>query len=103
MSYNTAFDKFMSEAFEDAVNSSTQASWSGSGYSVELFENGSYRVLWNNNIGNLYDSPGVILGVPSLSDEEWDDDSDLRFYDNAEEEIRDNYKELLEKIAAELT
>jgi hypothetical protein len=94
MSIQQAFESFMSEGFEDAVDSSTKASWGGSGYSVELFPTGSYRVLWNDSIGNLYDSPGVILPVPSLGDEEWDDDPAIRLYDGAEESMRDTFAEL---------
>lgn len=93
MKFQQAFDKFMTEEFESAVDSSTKASWGGSGYSVELFEDGTYRVLWDNQIGNLYDSPGIILGIPTLDEEEWNEDEDLRFYDNAEEYMRDVFKE----------
>jgi len=92
MSINQAFESFMKSDFEDAVDSSTKASWGGSGYSVELFKDGTYRVLWDSNIGNRYDSPGLILGVPTLGDEEWDEDKDLRFYENAEQEIKDKFE-----------
>lgn len=93
MSVRQAFDSFMEKDFQSAVDSSTKASWGGSGYSVELFDDGTYRVLWNNNIGNLYDSPGMILGIPSLGDEEWDEDPSIRYYDDAEEAIRESFKE----------
>jgi len=93
MSVQQAFDSFMANDFQSAVDSSTEASQSGSGYSVELFDDGTYRVLWNNQIGNLYDSPGLILSIPSLSDEEWDEDPSIRFYDNAEQAIRDSYQD----------
>lgn len=85
MTYQTAFKNFMDNNFESAVDSATQASFSGSGYSVELFEDGTYRVLWNNQIGKLYDSKGIILGIPTLGDEEYDEDPDLCFYDNAQD------------------
>jgi hypothetical protein len=93
MSVRQAFDSFMEKDFQSAVDSSTRASWAGSGYSVELFDDGRYRVLWDNEIGNLYDSPGLILSVPSLIDDEWDEDPNIRFYDNAEEAIRDSFQE----------
>lgn len=93
MSIKHAFESFMENGFQSAVDSSTKASWGGSGYSVELFDDGTYRVLWDNQIGNLYNSPGLILSVPSLGDEEWDEDPDIRFYDNAEEAIRDAFQE----------
>lgn len=97
MSLQSAFNQFMATDFESACDSSTQASWGGSHYSVELFEDGHYRVLWANQIGNLYDSPGLILSVPALTDEEWDDECiSHRFYENAEEAMRDAFSEALE-------
>ena len=93
MSVQQAFESFMANDFESAVDSSTKASWGGSGYSVELFDDGSYRVLWDNQIGNLYDSPGLILSVPVLGSDEWDEDPSIRFYDNAEQAIRDSFQE----------
>ena len=69
-----ALKKFLeSPGFPEAIVSSTQASWGGSGYSVELFVDGSYRVLWDGTIGNLYESPGVILRILPLADEEQED------------------------------
>lgn len=99
MSIQETFEEFMSEAFEKSVDQSTQAGWGGSGYSVELLSD-SYRVLWDNQIGNQYDSPGLILGIPQLGDEEWDEDPTIRFYDNAEEEMRAKFQESLAEMAA---
>lgn len=97
MTLSIAFDSFMAESFESAVDSSTEAAYGGSGYSVELFEDGSYRVLWNNQIGNLYDSEGLIIGIPPLS--ESDDDIDNgRFYDNAEQEMKDKFTQEYEDL-----
>jgi hypothetical protein len=59
-----------SEEFVQAVISATQAGFGGSGYSVEFFEDGSHRLLWNGQIGNLYQSPGEIIPVPQLSTEQ---------------------------------
>lgn len=67
-----------SDEFIGAVVSSTNAGFGGSGYSVEFFPDGHWRVLWDNQIGNLYVSPGVILGIPQLSEsqlEEVDDEN----------------------------
>lgn len=89
--FTQAFQLFMSESFESAVDSSTQASWGGGSYSVELFGDGSYRVLDTNSIGNRYDSPGIILQIPSLNEEEWDDDPSIRFYDNARDNLVNKY------------
>jgi hypothetical protein len=60
-----------SDDFEKGITASTKASWGGSGYSVELFEDGTWRVLWDNQIGNLYTSPGVILDIPTFDDNEY--------------------------------
>jgi hypothetical protein len=54
--------------FQAGVKSSTIASYGGSGYSVELHPDGSHRNLWNNEIGNKYESPGIILGIPTVDD-----------------------------------
>ena len=92
-SFKAAFESFMAEDFEDACVSSTEASWNGSGYSVELFEDGSYRVLWDNQIGNLYDSPGIILGIPGLSDDEWGDGEEtFHCFDNAQKAMKDAFQ-----------
>lgn len=99
MSVRDAFHSFMTDfefekyEFEKAVDQSTLASFWGSGYSVELFNDGTYRVLWDQQIGNQYQSPGLILSVPALSDEEWDDDPTLRYYENARDLIRENFEE----------
>jgi hypothetical protein len=86
--FQAAFTAFMNEKFQEACVSSTKASWGGSGYSVELYDDGSYRVLWDNNIGNLYDSPEIIISVPALGDDDWDKNGD-HFFDNAEESMTD--------------
>ena len=96
MSIQSAFNKFMREDFQSSVDSSTQASWGGSGYSVELFHDGTYRVLWDNQIGNLYSTPGLILSIPALSGEEWGEDPSIRYYDSAEEFLRESFKEAIE-------
>ncbi len=43
-----------SPSFKEGCIDSTKASWGGGWYSVELFTNGTWRVLWNNQIGNKY-------------------------------------------------
>ena len=61
------------DEFASAIISSTKAGFAGSGYSVALLPDGTHHVLWNNQIGNLYETPGVILGIPKLSDEDYQD------------------------------
>ncbi len=78
--FSATLEKFLeSDDFKKGLIASTRASWGGSGYSVELFPDGHWNVLWNNQIGNLYTSPGVIISLPSF------DDSDYQAMVNAEE------------------
>lgn len=101
INFEATLESFInSNEFEQAVKDSTTAGFGGSGYSVELFDDGTCRVLWDNQIGNLYRSDGIILGVPQLDDQtvndmdEYGDDCDLSFaIDEAAEELR-------EKLAA---
>lgn len=85
MSIQQAFTNFISNDFEEAIDMSTIASWSGEHYSIELFTDGTYRILWSTHIGNMYVSRGVILKLPALSPEDWSDDPEERFYENARE------------------
>ncbi|SRR6266568_5336869 len=71
---NSALEKTLeaflaSEEFPESLAKATRASWSGSGYAIELFEDGTWRVLWTGEIGNKYESPGVILRLPTLDDD----------------------------------
>lgn len=100
MSHQTAFESFMSESFESACDSSTEASWGGGGYSVELFEDGHYRVLCDNQIGNKYKSTGLILAVPAIDSEEWDEYKSSCFYDNASKEMRDTFDQAAADLRA---
>ena len=81
-----------------AIASSTKAFWGGSGYSVELFPDSDYRVLWNNNIGNLYDSTGVIVGIPFLSDEEAEGEESEWFFDNAIDYLDQKIEEVINEV-----
>jgi hypothetical protein len=65
---NTLEAFLKSDDFKSGLIASTRASWGDSGYSVELFEDGTWQTLWNNQIGNLYETPGVILSLPTLDD-----------------------------------
>lgn len=83
---------------EGDIISATKAGFGGSGYSIELFPDGHYRTLWNNNIGNLYDTPGVIIGIPQLGDDEWDDDDPSNsFFDNALEQLDSEVEEIIQQ------
>jgi hypothetical protein len=73
-SYETALTSFIeSDDFSQAVLDATEANFNGGGRSVELFDDGTYRVLVNSQIGNLYESAGVVLGIPVLNEEDYED------------------------------
>lgn len=70
--YEKALENFLNDGeFTEALSLATRAGFSGSGYSVELYEDGSFTVLWDNTIGNKYQPKGIILSVPQFSDEDW--------------------------------
>jgi plasmid stability protein len=103
-------EKFLSSAdFVEGCKAGTRASWNGSGYSVELFKDGTWRVLWNNEIGNLYESPGEIIGLPTLNDDDYqqcvvdgdmtEDDYFLSMFQNDEEELKQGMRDKLVGIA----
>lgn len=60
-----------SDEFAEAVIKSTKAGFGGSSYKVELFPDGTWRVLWANEIGNRYDTQGTIETIPALSDNDY--------------------------------
>lgn len=101
--FNRTLEQFIDSAdFEEGVTSSTTAGFGGSGYSVELFEDGTWRVLWDNQIGNLYTSPGIILGIPQFDQEtvndmnEYGENVDLSFaLDECAEAMRESLAEKL--------
>jgi hypothetical protein len=103
-----ALEAFIASSdFKSGLISATKASWGGGGYSVELYPTGDWRVLWNNEIGNLYKTPGIILGLPTLTDSEYqkividggmseEDFFDLAFSnetDTLSEELRGHFAE----------
>ena len=97
-----AFENFMKDSFHEAAIASTKASWSGTKYCVELFDDGAYRVLWSGQIGNAYESRGVILGIPSLNDEEWDgteENEEDAYTEDAEELMREKFADYLAEFA----
>jgi hypothetical protein len=73
-SYETTLATFIdSEDFLQAILDATEANFNGGGRSVELFDDGSYRALVNNQIGNLYETPGIILGIPVLAEDDYEE------------------------------
>ena len=83
---------------ESAIESATKAESENSGYSLEIYPDGTHRVFWSDRIGNLYTSPGFIIHLPTLGEEEWDEnEDDGHFYDNAIEAL----DEVIEDLIAE--
>lgn len=69
---------------EADILSSTKAGFSGGHYKLELLPDGGSRVLWSGNVGNLYDSPGQMISIPQLGEDEYDaEDDGNHFFDNA--------------------
>ena len=94
-----AFNSFMEESFIQGAISSTKASWAGSEYCVELYPDGTFRVQWGGNIGNLYESQGIVLGIPALNDEDWDGTNESEpFYGNAEDLMREKFSDYLTEL-----
>ena len=98
MGYQKAFDLFMAYEFSLACDKATKASYSMSGYTLEICSDGTYKVIWDNYLSNQYNSPGILLGIPPLTEEEVDDDPDLNFYDRAEEAMRDKFEEAMKLL-----
>lgn len=83
--YSTALESFINSGeFAEAVVKSTKAGFGGSSYSVELFDNGTWRVLWANQIGNRYESVGTIERIPALSDSDYQDFEEMAGSDEVE-------------------
>ncbi len=76
--------------FKEGVIQSTKAGFGGSYYAVELFEDGTWRVLWGANIGNKYDHPtSMIVHLPIIELESDDDINDA--FDCQEAELKQEF------------
>lgn len=98
--FQAAFDAFMNTEAEDAIIISTQGGYAGpeDRYSVELFDDGAYRVLWNGHIGNLYRSPGIMIEIPELDSEEINDDEPaLSYFDDALDLLREKFESVFDE------
>jgi hypothetical protein len=94
--YTEAFERFMSDkaAVRAAIDSATSADYGGSGYTLELFGDGTFRTLWNGHIGNLYNSRGIMIAIPELNDDDLGapEAGIENFYDSAIDELRRNFE-----------
>ena len=101
-----AFQAYLAQGYakvEDDILSSTKASFSGGKYYLELLPDESYRVFCPSSVGNLYDSNGILIPIPTLDDDEYDaDDEDESYFDNAVESlelaVRDAYDEQVREL-----
>lgn len=89
-----------SEDFKQGVIDSTKASWGGSCYKVEILPDGTWQNLWANQIGNRYETPGVIIALPALN---CDDMSEFTDNGGTEDEYLDlGFDNERDQIEAEL-
>lgn len=96
--YRKAFEKFFRTEAEETIMRATVAGYGGpsEGYSVELFEDGTYRILDNKHIGNLYQSAGMLIDMPKLSDDEVGDEDAPAYYDDALAQLREKFELAME-------
>lgn len=93
MTIESAFESFIEDGFREACVTSTIGSWSGGTYSVELFADGTWRVLETELFGLLYDSPGIIIEIPRLGEGDWNDDTGHYFL-TAQDLMYERYAEV---------
>lgn len=104
---SATLEKFLeSDDFKSGVISSTKASWGGSSDSVEILPDGTWQVLWNSQIGNRYETPGKILGLPVLDTDDMaayvdggagsEDDFLSEGFDLVEDELKAEMREKLQ-------
>lgn len=95
--YHPAFDAFMTDtqAVHAAVDVATGQSWGGTPtVRLELFTDGTYRLL--TTVGSAYRSPGILMSIPPLSEDELGEDDFEAFYDNAVEALKQNFEALFD-------
>lgn len=69
------------KVIESDILSATKAGFAGSGYSLILNPDGfsvQYDGAFNRSLVD-----GVVIGLPQLSDDDWDNDEENHFFDNA--------------------
>lgn len=95
MTYQAAFDNFMSNDDEvrEAILLATKQGWGGnSTATVELFDDGTYRLL-DRGAGNLYNSRGILVGIPELQESDYnEEDNDLSYFDDAMDRLREGFQ-----------
>ncbi len=72
--YGPVLNRFInSDEFAEAVIDSTKAGFSGSNYVVELFPDETWRVIWGQQVDDSYQTTGMMLGIPQLNTDEFQD------------------------------
>jgi|AntAceMinimDraft_5_1070358.scaffolds.fasta_scaffold69954_2 hypothetical protein len=94
--FKKAFERFKKESLRGAVDSSTKAALRGDHYVVELFSDGPYKISWSNNVGSLYFSRGLSVGIPILHGDDDNAIAELRYYDNAIAALDEKFAEACE-------
>lgn len=85
-----AYDAFMSVAFEDAVDTATRAEWVDDTYWLRLFTDGSYQLMLGERLCDV-DDFNVLIKLPTLSDGEWGESREDRYYNNARDHMEECY------------
>jgi hypothetical protein len=103
------FDKFFTDrvVVEEAIVSSTKCGWGGGSYSLEVAPDW-WIASPTESFGSLYAPAGIIIAIPQLNDEEWDDqwdDDDVfssgHYYERAIEALGCDFEEALDEAFAE--
>lgn len=87
-----------SSQVEAAIDAATLASYGGGGYTLDLFSDGRWRLLPGNVIGNLFNSAGLMVGIPTLADDETATDASGAYYDNARDILDEKVQFALERL-----
>lgn len=95
--FKAAYADFTSDSsqVESAIDAATHAAYGGGGYTLELFSTGTWRLLPDNAIGNLYNSEGIMIGIPTLAEDETATDASGAYYDNARDELDEKVQTVL--------
>ena len=83
--YQRAFDNFREDT--KAVESTILKSTETNGCSLELFEDATYHILCDAEIGNSYNGTGIIISIPKLDCDDYDGKDGQHLFDNAIEEM----------------
>jgi len=104
VTFKQTLEEFIkSDEFAESVIGSTKAGFGGSSYKVELFPDGTWRVLWSNQIGNIYDSPGIIQAISSLSDDDYQAFVDMAGSDDSDALVKElRNTDALDEIAQQM-